>query len=119
MTVTTSLSSPDFGSASAGVDPQFTPTDSVSSNVIDGPGTFSLDIDANGASYEIFVCQTLGQGGGSSSTPERSSEVMKETIPPKPLPPTGGWSVYALVASSILAGAGLLGFRLGIWRGRQ
>lgn len=122
VTIVFDADNPGFGFAFASVDPEFNPTDTESSQVIDGPGTFSLDIDANGASYEILVCQSANQSGGDRSTPEQSTpgqgnSVIKETIPNKPLPPTGGWPVYALVASFILAGAGLLGFRLVIWRG--
>ena len=49
----------------------------------------------------------------------QSNNVITNTIPNKPLPPTGGWPVKALVAGFILSGAGLLGLRLGIWHGRR
>ena len=40
-------------------------------------------------------------------------------IPNKPLPPTGGFPVYGMIAGSILAGAGLLGLGIGVRRGQQ
>lgn len=40
-------------------------------------------------------------------------------IPNKPLPPTGGFPVYGMIAGSILAGAGLLGLGIGVGRGRR
>lgn len=94
--------------------------------VNEGPGNFSLDITAVSLNYTITVedCTESGQDSNNqnnqdSSNQDRDNDVIRNTIPNKPLPPTGGWPVYALVASSILAGAGLLGFRLGIWRGRR
>ena len=90
-----------FGSAFASVDPEFFPTDTSSSNIIDGPGTFSLEIDANGASYTVVVCQNVGSGGGSNPT----SGVIPTTIPQKPLPPTGGLpSAFGVIASFVLTG---------------
>lgn len=38
----------------------------TSSSVIDGPGTFSLEIDANGVEYEILVCESNNGGGGTT-----------------------------------------------------
>ncbi len=90
------------------------------SGPIEGPGTFSLDIDADSTGsnlqYTVVVCDEASQG---TSTPGSTSGVIQATIPQKPLPPTGGWPVYALVASSIFAGMGLLGIRIGIRRGQQ
>ncbi len=40
-------------------------------------------------------------------------------IPNKPLPPTGGFPVYGMIAGSILAGAGLLGLGIGVRRGQR
>lgn len=61
---------PVSGSAIASVDPEFSPTETSSSSVIDGPGTFTLEVDANGAEYDILVCesQTSGGGGGGTTT---------------------------------------------------
>ncbi len=93
------LDNPGFGSAFASVDLEFFPTDTASSNIIDGPSTFSLEIDANGASYAVVVCQDVGSGGG-TSTPSPTSGVIPTTIPQKPLPPTGGFpSAYGVIVS--------------------
>jgi hypothetical protein len=77
------LDTPGSGSAFAAVDPEVTPTDSVSSNVIDGPGTFSLEIDDNGVEYTIRVCESTveakGDGGG---------QPKGDVSPPPPRPPT-------------------------------
>ncbi len=51
------------------------------------------------------------------STPNRRSNVIKRTIPPKPLPPTGGSPVYVMVTGSILVGTSLLGLGIVIRRG--
>jgi hypothetical protein len=40
-------------------------------------------------------------------------------IPRKPLPPTGGWPVYATVAVFILTGTGLLALGVEIRRGQR
>ncbi len=105
---------PGFGSDFASVDPEFFPTDTSSSNIIDGPGTFSLEIDANGASYTVVVCQNAGSGGGSNPT----SGVIPTTIPQKPLPPTGGLpSAFGVIASFVLTG--LLALGIGMRRGQQ
>lgn len=107
----------DFSKEGSGTD---------SSIINDGPGRFFLDLSTANADFTVKVedCTETGQNSGNqnnqgSSNQDRDNDVIRNTIPNKPLPPTGGWPVYALVASSILAGAGLLGFRLGIWRGRR
>ncbi len=113
---------PGFGSAFASVDPDFDPTETNSSNIIDGPGTFSLEIDANGAEYAIFVCESVNQNPTTlqPTTPQQSqNEPTIINIPNKPLPPTGGLPVYGMVAGSIIAGAGLLGLGMGIRRGQR
>ena len=60
-----------------------------------------------------------GGTGQNQSTPERStpSNVIKRTVPKKPLPPTGGVPVYVMVTGSILAGTSLLGLGIVIRRG--
>jgi hypothetical protein len=110
-----------FGSASVFVSPEFDPTDINSSGIIDGPGSVALEIDANGASYEILVCQS---GGNEASTPrneastprddnkERSEKVIKGTIPKKRLVKTGGVSTSYIVYGSVFAGASLLALAL-------
>lgn len=55
------------------------------------------------------------------STPERTrrerrDRVMRNTIPRKPLPPTGGLPVYLMVSGTVLAGTGLVGLGLVIRR---
>jgi hypothetical protein len=45
--------------------------------------------------------------------------VITSTIPGRPLPPTGGFLVYVMVAGSILAGAGLLALRFATQRGHH
>jgi hypothetical protein len=62
------------------------------------------------------------QGGvtaiaGSSRQPPREKSIIN--IPKKPLPPSGGFPVYGVVASSVLAGAGLLALGLLIHRGSR
>ncbi len=133
---------PGSGFASVSVDPEFNPTDNDSSNIIDGPGTFSLDIDANGAEYTIVVCESASQNGGEQTTQnpttvrnpttvngndspqnrprrERTREVIN--VPRRPLPPSGGASlpVYGVVGGFVLTGAGLLALGLVIRRGSQ
>jgi hypothetical protein len=57
-------------SAFASVDPQFAPTDVGDTGILDGPGTFSFEVDSNGASYELLVCEAGGAaGGGGQTTP--------------------------------------------------
>lgn len=99
-----------------------------SENILAGPGTFSLEIRADDVEYTVTVedCAgtdrttggpTTGQSGG--GTIGRGEEKIIN-IPGKPLPPTGGGSaIYVMVAGSILAGAGLLAWRLSGQRGRR
>ena len=101
-----------------------------SENILEGPGTFSLEIRASDVRYEIVVedCTGTSQDGDTTMGPptlqpsptlgpRRKRDVIRETIPKKPLPPTGGLSVYVMVTDSILAGAGLLGLGTVIRRG--
>ncbi len=98
------------GGAFVFVDPDFQPTDTASSSVIDGPGTFRLEIDTNGASYEIAVCQTPGQGGGTTEADEDTDDdgVIDDTIPKKPLPDTGGSTALMVGGSALLLLYGVL-----------
>ncbi len=50
------------GNALLMVNPERNPTSTRSSSVQDGPGTFSLEIDANGVEYTILVCERGGGG---------------------------------------------------------
>jgi len=80
----------DEGGSSVGtsvslVDPEANPTDSTSSPILDGPGAFTLKIVASGVEYNILVCESTAEGGGSqkggdSTNPEPS---------PRPPPPPG------------------------------
>lgn len=97
-----------------------------SENILQGPGTFSLDIRAGDVRYEIAVEDCVGtdqndsnQDGQNRSTAERSTprNVMRNTIPKKRLPPTGGLPVGVAVTGSVLAGASLLGLGLIVRRG--
>ncbi len=56
-----------IGSAFATVDPEFGPTAVSDTGILDGPGTFTFELDANGADYEVLVCETGGTGGGGGS----------------------------------------------------
>ena len=89
--------------------------DTQSSGIIDGPGTFRLDIEANGVDYEVSICQTPGQGGGTNEdTDENTDEnedtnedtdddgVIDNTIPKKPLPDTGGSTALMVGGSALL-----------------
>jgi hypothetical protein len=66
----------------------------LNSDVLDGPGTFTLDIDANGSEYTIVVCER-GTGGGDSknktggtTTPKKSATSQPKTSPTPPPPPS-------------------------------
>lgn len=76
---------PGSGFAIASVDPEFSPTDTSSSSVIDGPGTFTLEVDANGAEYDILVCESQTPGGGSGGT---TTGAPKTPTPPAPKTPS-------------------------------
>ena len=78
---------PGFGIATVSVNPEFSPTETSSSSVIDGPGTFTLEVDANGAEYDILVCesQTPGGGGGGTTT---GAPKTPTTPPPAPKTPS-------------------------------
>ena len=57
---------------------------SSSSNIIDGPGSFSLDIDADDAEYTVRVCESLTSG--STPTPA-GGKVLEPEPSPQPSPP--------------------------------
>lgn len=102
--------------------------DDGSQNILAGPGTFSLEISADGVEYTVTVedCggndRTTGGGDGSGGnvgiTERRNGDVIIN-VPEKPLPPTGGLPVSLMVGGFILAGAGLLAWSFAAQRGRQ
>lgn len=80
-------------------------SDTQSSGIIDGPGTFRLDIEANGVDYEVSICQTPGQGGGTNEDTNEDTDddgVIDDTIPKKPLPDTGGSTALMVGGSALL-----------------
>src|SRR5215210_2056198 len=86
-------------------------------DVFDDVAQFSGSDRAFDTGNDITFVSSAGitcAGGGTGqnqSTPERStpSNVIKRTVPKKPLPPTGGLPVYVMVTGSIVAGTSLLG----------
>lgn len=121
------------GSGFVAVIPDLSDTETDDTGVIDGPGTFTIEVDANGVDYEIIVCQDQDQGNGGQTTQNRTTQnrtTLDEdgsnqggrtviNVPDKPLPPSGGLPVYGVVAGCVLAGAGLLALGLGIRHGTQ
>lgn len=117
-----------------------------SKNILDGPGTFTLEIETEGFDYTVTVedCVPNNQNGGgttgSPTTNQGQYTTQDQTIsknqttsrpprnrggktvinvPNKPLPPSGGLPVYGIVAGCVLAGFGLLTLGLGIRRRTQ
>ena len=103
-------------------------------NVLEGPGTFNLEIEANNTRYEITVEDCGGRGGTTGGgtteeTPQRrdgkrieveDGSVTIINIPGKPLPPTGGGlPVHVMVVGCVLAGAGLFGLGLAVRGGQR
>ena len=62
---------------------------------------------------------SAGQGGASAKSRRQKDKVIAKTVPKRPLPPTGGLPVYAMVAGFVLTGTGLLGAGLVVRRGRR
>ena len=106
---------------------EFDPTGTDSTAVIDGPGAFDLQIDADGASYEIAFCQPPGEGGGTDGNTDDNDGgggsdgggdndddgVIDNTIPKKPLPDTGGSTALMVGGSALLLlYGGLVAWRL-------
>lgn len=87
-----------------------------SSGVIDGPGTFTFEIDANGVSYDIVICQALS--GSDPPEPPREDpprevtdppkEVIKKTIPKRELADTGGFPAMTAVGVLLIATGALI-----------
>jgi len=93
-----------------------------SSIINEGPGRFFLDLNTANAEYTVTTedCTGTSQDGDITTEPSAprppptpdpppKRDVIRGTIPKKPLPPTGGLPVYVMVTGSILAGTGLLG----------
>jgi hypothetical protein len=59
---------------------------SRSSSVQDGPGTFTLEIDANGVEYTINVCERGAGGGETTAPPPRPPSPPPPPPPPPPRP---------------------------------
>ena len=59
----------------------------LNSDVLDGPGTFTLEIDANGSEYTIVVCERETGGGASKNKTGRSTTPKPKTTPSPPPPP--------------------------------
>ncbi len=66
---------------------------------------------------------TQGNQGGVTAIANPPRKPQKErsiiNVPKKPLPPSGGLPVYAVVTSFVLTGVGLLALGMGIWRGAR
>ncbi|MBA3473109.1 MAG: hypothetical protein H0T57_07745 [Rubrobacter sp.] len=103
-----------------------------SSIINEGPGRFFLDLNTANAEYTVTTedCTGTSQDGDITTEPSAprppptpdpppKRDVIRGTIPKKPLPPTGGLPVYVMVTGSILAGTGLLGLGIVIRRGSR
>jgi len=103
-----------------------------SDNIFIDPGTYSLQIDAGQeVRYSVTVEDCVGENSSPAeqSTPAqnpsnqnarpRRNDVIRNTIPRRRLPPTGGLSTYAMVTGSILVGTCLLGLGLVVRRGSR
>lgn len=100
---------------------------SDSTNVLEGPGTFTLRIESRNVEYTVTVEDCVESDGGTTGEPTNGGETTiknGETIidiprDPEldmggsPLPYSGGVPVYGMVAGFVLAGVGLLGIGLG------
>lgn len=70
-----------------------------------------LDADNDGEACETFDYGTTPAGQQYDTDPPEKEDVIIETIPAKPLPKTGGWSIV-VVAVAVLVGTILLGSRI-------
>ncbi len=90
-------------------------------NILEGPGSFTLQIESDGFEYNVIVEDCVGTEPTNEFTVPEKEDLQEEptiiNIPKRPLPPTGGLPVYGMVAGSILAGVSLLGLGIGIRRG--
>jgi hypothetical protein len=143
---TATSSDPDLASVSIFVYPEgenaaFVTTFDVnggnddSSIVNAGPGQFYLSVISGNAEYTITVDDCRGDSGGTSTpqgdqstpapkatpvpkaTPKQKEKVMRETVPKRPLPPTGGTPSSYAVYGFVLGGASVLALGL-VRRGR-
>ena len=116
-------------------------------NILEGPGTFNLEIESDGFDYTVTVedCVGTNQGNENQTTqnqttrnptiqnrttddndaPQRQRRPQRErtrdvvNVPARPLPPSGGLPVYGVVGGFVLTGAGLLALGLVIRRRTQ
>lgn len=104
-----------------------------SQNILEGPETFTLEIESDGFEYSVAVddCTGTAPGNRENSTTEASQPIAtvqdknkehaknvdRKTIPPRRLPPTGGVPVSYVVYGCVLGGASLLTLGL-LRRGR-
>lgn len=115
-----------------------------SQNVLEGPGSFTLEIESNGFEYSVTVEDCTGSASGTApastpgtstpaaapapkatpsptpapkATPKQREKVMRETVPKRRLPPTGGVPAPYAVYGFVLGGTSLLALGL-VRRGR-
>jgi hypothetical protein len=106
--------------------------ETASQNILEGPGSFTLEIESGGLEYSVTVedCTGTAPGNAETSTPEASQptpapkatpkqkeKVMRKTVPKRPLPPTGGTPTSYAIYGFVLGGASLLALGL-VRRGR-
>lgn len=85
-------------------------------NILAGPGTFSLEIRAEEASYTLVVEDCVGEEPTDPpGDPSDPNDVDRDTTPEGPLPNTGGIPPL-LIAGLALAGVGLLSLRASLRR---
>ena len=75
--------------------------------------------DKNNRQYDEYNRTVIRNNQESRDITVEEQTVITSTIPGRPLPPTGGFLVYVMVAGSILAGAGLLALRFATQRGHH
>ncbi len=105
-----------------------------SQNILEGPESFTLEIESDGFDYSVTVEDCTGTAPGVAppaaptppapkaapapkATPKQKEKVMRETVPKRPLPPTGGAPTSYAVYGFVLGGASLLALGL-VRRGR-
>jgi hypothetical protein len=75
--------------------------------------------DKNNRQYDEYNRTVIRNNQENRNITVEEQTVITSTIPGRPLPPTGGFLVYVMVAGSILAGAGLLALRFATQRGHH
>lgn len=104
-----------------------------SQNILEGPETFTLEIESDGFEYSVAVDDCTGTAPGNregssveASQPiptvqnknkDRAKKVERNTIPKRPLPPTDGIPASYAVYGFVLGGTSLLALGL-VRRGR-